>query len=299
MKHNLKRFKKTNKKGFTLLELIIIFAISAIILSISVSSFGNFNSSQIFNGAVSDVVSVLNSARSRSISQVKPPQCSSSLDGYEVKFTTADREYEQSALCGGVAVATQQKKLPAQVSFVTGSAPSVPFNVSVGTVNSPRTIAVTGYGKTSTISINTVGIISVSPGLSLIAVPAATPTPTTNVTTPTPTPTTGAATPTPTPSVSQLVPLTLSISPNPVSSGQDITLTLTVNGGSCTTGVVYFYKENEASYFTGAGTTTGVASVTYPASYLGIGTHPIYARYNPYVGGCTITTSSTVNLVVQ
>ncbi len=178
-------------KGFTLIEIIIIFAISSVIVGISVNSFGNYNSTQIFNGAASDLINELNSARSRAISQVKPSQCSGALDGYEVKITTSSRDYEQSAICGAAMVGTKTKKLPSQVSFINGSAPNVLFNVSVGTVNTPRTIAITGFGKTSTIHINAVGIVSKTPGLSLISIPASNPIP--PATTTAPTPTTGQA----------------------------------------------------------------------------------------------------------
>ena len=124
-------------KGFTLIELLVVFGISSVILGISVNSFGSYNSSQKFRNAVSDVINELNSARSKAISQVKPSECSTSLDGYEVKITTSSSNYEQSALCGGLPYATKPKKLPTGVSFVNGSAPSVPIPISRAGICAP------------------------------------------------------------------------------------------------------------------------------------------------------------------
>lgn len=181
MKYKLNHLRKT-KKGFTLIELLIIFAISAVIFGVGVNSFGSYNGTQSFNNSVSDVSNMLSVARSRAIAQVKPLSCGiTPLDGYEVKITQPS-DYVQNAVCGSTSILMQQKKLPSQVSFVSGSASRILFNVGTGTVSNRAQIGLSGFGKTSTISVNKTGIISHSTGLSITPVPT-TVTPTSTITT--------------------------------------------------------------------------------------------------------------------
>lgn len=71
-----------NIKGFTLLEILIVFAIIAILSLVGIASFISFNRSQILNVATSDFVGALNLAKSRTLSQVKP--CTGNFKGYKV-----------------------------------------------------------------------------------------------------------------------------------------------------------------------------------------------------------------------
>ena len=73
-------------RGFTLLELVVVFSVIAIISTVGVVSFSNYNKSQELSQAVSDIVTLLNSAKSNSLSQIKPEACSPlyTLDGYRV-----------------------------------------------------------------------------------------------------------------------------------------------------------------------------------------------------------------------
>ncbi|HUQ85418.1 MAG TPA: prepilin-type N-terminal cleavage/methylation domain-containing protein [Candidatus Limnocylindrales bacterium] len=375
-------FKKyyKNIKGFTLVELLLVFAISGIIISAGVTSSSILNNSQVFNGSVSEVQNTLNVARSRAISQVKPANCGAgTLDGYEVKITVSGTDYEQSVVCGGVRTVIERRKLASSLTFATGSTSVVMFNVSTGTMTTPGIIMVTGLGKTSTLSIDRTGTIILSSGAfvpSASTDPTATPavsascnastakyrlypapyncvegdpgtgtycdatcgqpnvTPSCNkryyyynsvspaicydlgagafagsdceetcggrvgtapVATTAPTATTAPA------GVNTTI--SFSVSPNPVSSSQSISLTATVTGINCTpTGYVDFYRDNQSTRFVAATTGSsnpGVATYSsYPASVIGVGTHPLYARYVSN-GACPAAVSSTVNLVVQ
>lgn len=148
-------------KAFTLIELLIVFAITGIIAMTGIFTFSSYNSSQVFGTGISEFSSVLNTARSRAISQVKPSSCVGSvLDGYKVVVTVSGQDYRQYAVCSGVDYIVAIKKLPSQISFTSDSATSIFFSVSTGAVLSPGVIKISGYGKTNTITIGSTGVIS-------------------------------------------------------------------------------------------------------------------------------------------
>ena len=177
-------------KAFTLVELLIIFAISSTIAGIGLSSFSSYNRSQVFGSGLTDFSSYLNTAKSRAMSQVKPASCGSNpLDGYEVAVVVSGSQYTMSARCSGIVVEVGRKNLPSQVTFLSGSASSILFNVSTGIVTNPSAIVISGFGRTSTITIDKVGKISVNEGTNFLpGAPTATPT---SFAAATPTPITG------------------------------------------------------------------------------------------------------------
>jgi prepilin-type N-terminal cleavage/methylation domain-containing protein len=353
------------KKGFTLIEILIAFAVSSVVFGISFTSFNAYSNTQIFNQNVSGVVDILGIARSRSISQVKPASCGAvPLEGYEVRVAASGTAYSYYVKCGGLSYLMENKRLNSQLQFDNSSASSIQFNVLNGTVNSPGDIIISGFGKVSTIVVERSGKITVyngtgppstlptptptsdptdqegcspstaayrlyppdycvytAPGYGTYCEPtcglsaptpttiAATATPTTSAISPTPTPTTApmvSATPTPVPTSVPPTPsvaITLSVSPNPATTSQSITFTATVTGSNCTpTGAVYFYRDNQASYFTAASTGSanpGVASTSYPASAIGAGAHTVQGRYVPSGTTCPAITSSNINFSIQ
>lgn len=273
-------------KGFTLIELLIVFAISTVIIGISINSYISYNNSRIFNGAISEFSNSLRTARSRAISQVKPSQCAGTLEGYEVRITESSRDYELSALCGGVQLGTQRNKLPPQVSFLAGSAPNVSFDVSFGTVTVPRTIAISGFGKSSTINITTAGIVSVSSGQSMMSAPDTTTTPQFG------------ATVTPT-AQSTSTSVVLGMTPNPSNVNQNVTFTVTVTGINCEPqGVVRFYQNGTVFTATGLSGTNTSKSGSAGYSFNSSGTRSIHASYQSY-SSCPTANSATASHTVQ
>ena len=99
--------KKSNvlvcEKGFTLIELIVVFTVMAILSTIGVVSFVSYSRTQVLNQAVSDLVQNLNMAKSLSASQLKtldkngsgPVGClpEQSLNGYGIQINQAQKYY--------------------------------------------------------------------------------------------------------------------------------------------------------------------------------------------------------------
>jgi hypothetical protein len=75
-----------------------------------------------------------------------------------VDITPGGQQYTFSVVCGGEKPLSSGS-LPFQVSFSAGSTPSVIFNIASGTVVSPGTFTINGFGKTKTITVSQIGNI--------------------------------------------------------------------------------------------------------------------------------------------
>jgi prepilin-type N-terminal cleavage/methylation domain-containing protein len=151
--------KREPLRGFTLIELLVVFALMGILASAGMVSFRSYNQNQIFQSSASDVVEMLSVSRSRSLSQVKPPQCGTNpLSGYRVDIS--GNQYTQRVVCGVNTYAMQAKTLPSGISFAAGTSSTVLF--SSGTLAAQERIVISGFDKSKTITILTTGNISVN-----------------------------------------------------------------------------------------------------------------------------------------
>lgn len=151
----VKRF--STFKGFTLLELLVVFGIIGILTGISIASYSTFNNTQSLQSAVRDVQNMLSTAKSRAISQVKPDVCGEApLSGYQVVFSNPS--YTLQVVCGDTNHIIKTQSLPMGVSFAGGSAATVFFAISQGT-SAPSVVTLSGYGKTKNITISSTGNI--------------------------------------------------------------------------------------------------------------------------------------------
>lgn len=72
-------------KGFTLIELIVVFTVLAILSTMGIASFVNYTNSQKLRNSTLDIKTFLQQARSQSANQVKPSSCTG-FQGYEVRI---------------------------------------------------------------------------------------------------------------------------------------------------------------------------------------------------------------------
>ena len=169
----LKSFSKTSRQaGFTLIELLVVISIMAIISTISLASFGDYNKSTAINQNAAQLASFLNDARSRASSQLKPaaPTCTGNLDGYSVDFCiTATAgcpvvdSYILSVVCSGTKTAVVTKKLPSAVHFTNSGTTSTSYTFAVltGGVRGAGSITISGYGATAAVTVSPAGAVSI------------------------------------------------------------------------------------------------------------------------------------------
>lgn len=156
----------SNLRGFTLIELIVVFSVIAVLSTIGVASFVSYSRAQTLQQATNDFITVLNTAKARASAQVKPsPTCisTSALQGYSVTVNIVARTYSLNVICSGTTTAISTSTLPTNVSF--NSAAGIPpttttnvrFSVLTGGVTGTGNVVLSSYGATKTVTINSVG----------------------------------------------------------------------------------------------------------------------------------------------
>ena len=148
-------------KGFTLLELIVVFTVIAILSTMGIASFVSYSRNQTLVQAGSDLENTITLARSRALSQVVPAVCSGQvLNGYQVDINTLNNSYTLSVICLGTH-SIQATTLPANITFSSQTTASSIFYpvISSGATGGNTKIVLTGYSKTFTITIDNNGNI--------------------------------------------------------------------------------------------------------------------------------------------
>lgn len=165
MKHYFSFFIShlSSQKGYSFIELLVVFSIIGILSTIGIASFVNFNNSKSLDGAASDVSNTLTLARQRALSQIKPTSCNAnqSLGGYEVRFSTAASTYEIYALCASNRTQISSKKLPPGVTFDPTTPSTILFIVPNATIDRTATARINGFGKNKRVIVDPSGTISV------------------------------------------------------------------------------------------------------------------------------------------
>lgn len=157
---------KNKSRGFTLIELLVVVSVIAILSALGIAGFKEYNEIQILQGATKDVATMLNQAKSRALSQVKPVnKCTGTIEGYLVRLDDdggVSNRYRLKILCSGVLDVAETKLLPTNITF-DGVPPDQDFFFPVlkGGVETGGTIVLSGYGRTKTITIDSVGGVKI------------------------------------------------------------------------------------------------------------------------------------------
>jgi len=112
---------KLQKKGYTLIELLITLAIMSILFGLGFISFRNYSRIQVLRSFTRKIRSDLSLAREKAISGEKPidVECNGTnrLDGYYLRVT-ADQSYVVEAVCSGGTVVV--KTVPSENGLSIG-----------------------------------------------------------------------------------------------------------------------------------------------------------------------------------
>ena len=166
-----------SKRGFTLIELVVVFTVIAILSTIGTVSLVSYSQTQALNQVTSDLVQTLNIAKSLSSSQLKilnkngkTLQCQDyqTLGGYGVQIKVAQNYYAAYIQCVANNVSVQNTSSQWQTSLSSNGAitfdstsnniTDVFFPVLSGGIitkgsGNADTIAIKSYGHTKKISI--------------------------------------------------------------------------------------------------------------------------------------------------
>lgn len=166
MKNQLcaKLYTLNASEGFTLIELLVVIAVIGILAVGGFVSFISYTQKVTLDNATSDVVNMLNTAKSRAQAQVIPSSCSSSgpFDGYKVHICgdtvggtcLSDKTFVLYVVCGGNGSCSDlsNEKIPAVVNK------SLPQSLSFGNGNTAVTTCVM-FHRDGTIDLdNTNGV---------------------------------------------------------------------------------------------------------------------------------------------
>lgn len=149
--------------GFSLVELLVVASIMAILFSLSMAYYNQFNRSQILNQAVLELKNNLRLAQSMASAGEKPSSdCDSplTLDGYQVTFSA--NLYRIQARCNDSLVVTGERvfNLPAAVVFQPVPSPIV-FRVLARGIEGAGVITLfaSAFDLTKSITVTGVGEI--------------------------------------------------------------------------------------------------------------------------------------------
>lgn len=162
--------KKRNKKGFTLIELMIVFSITAIISTIGIVSFVNYSRQATLSNMILDIKNFFYVARTSALNGQKT-DCPSgkTLVGHEVIFCCGGGScpsclgtgnYEMDLVCSDkINVLEQSKNYPKGVTISSSTNLSFLFYPLSGGVNNTGSVTFSYFGINKTISILANGII--------------------------------------------------------------------------------------------------------------------------------------------
>jgi prepilin-type N-terminal cleavage/methylation domain-containing protein len=199
-----KKYFTFSKRGFTLIELMVVFSIAVLITGVGFASLLSYSRRQEVTQASANIKEVFKQAKFNALSFVKPTNSNCAigdpLNSYSVKFGATG--YQLTALCGDTNVSITKKELPQNVTYyaIDKSCDQVTYQTLSGAVagtNSnplPCFVGIQGYGIQQCFEVDESGNTN---DVSCTDLPSPTPT-----LPPTPTPTatpTTTSTPTPTP----------------------------------------------------------------------------------------------------
>lgn len=170
---NVGKMPLGSKKGFSLIELLVVFSLMTIVSGVGFAAFSSYSTRQIVVQSAGNLKEVIDEARFSALSSVRPTVCAAddALSSYSVIFcnnalcSTNGASYELTVLCGGQAHVIKSQVLPDNVSFsnVSGSPTcgTLTFNFLSGIVTgTPCDISIDGYGNQSIVSVNSTGHVS-------------------------------------------------------------------------------------------------------------------------------------------
>lgn len=161
-----------SRAGFTMVELLVVFAIFFITTTAGAVAFNQYNTSRRVESSSKDFISFINSARTNAVTQTMLGSCTQQfqltqqLKKYSVHITSQST-YEMLVYCADsnniiTSTSLKQQKLPDNVNFYTGTYQEIAFEPGTGKLvdNLDKWVTIVGNNVTKTIHIDPMGNIT-------------------------------------------------------------------------------------------------------------------------------------------
>lgn len=152
---------KKTALGYTLIELLIVITLIALLFTLGMAQYNQFNRRQILVKARDELVSNLRLAQSKSLAGEKPDACGDeTLAGHKLKFID-NQKYKIVAVCGDEIDIKTGLSLPGEITKQSGPNEIFFKSLSQGTdiIIGQGEIVLTGFNETKIITVTSVGEI--------------------------------------------------------------------------------------------------------------------------------------------
>ncbi len=153
----IKNLTVKEKKGFTMIEILIVLAIIAIMIAVVLPSFSQMRKNEVLKSAVEDVASAINKAKSQSQSSIDSSE-------YGVHFETNQAVIFSGTAYSAVAASNQRVAItsPASITSITlsGGGSDIYFDRLSGEPNKTGTITISNGLTSKIITISATGSAS-------------------------------------------------------------------------------------------------------------------------------------------
>jgi len=169
---------RLNPKGFTLIEILVIFTVTALLGGVSFASFVSYSRGQAVDQFAANLKTAVEKGKFNAVSRVKPESGCLILNSYKFSnngsnctVSSVSYDYCVIAVCddGVNNIVVSKNNLPSNITFTTSNCEidfaTLSNTVSwsgCGTFSSGAQIGVTGHGVTKTLNIDKRGNVSIN-----------------------------------------------------------------------------------------------------------------------------------------
>lgn len=151
------------QKGFSLLEILVVFSLIALITGVGFVAFNTYSQKSVITSAADDVKLGIEKAKYNALSRVKPPGCTGELLAYQINFINST-QYRLTAVCTTQSMVYSTGTLPKGVTFRDqNSCDGIMFDTVTNSISIqglrtlPCTFEVNAYSSTQSITVTTDG----------------------------------------------------------------------------------------------------------------------------------------------
>lgn len=147
------------KKGFTLIEMLVILAILAILIIVVLPSFSTMRDNQILKTTVSEALSVLDKAKSQSLSSVNSSEYGIHFESDKIvifkgtTYSSSDVNNEDFLISSGVSISSVN---------LTGGAVDIYFDRLSGVPNKTGSVTISVSSTSKIVTISATGTASMN-----------------------------------------------------------------------------------------------------------------------------------------